>query len=247
MQADPSAQKRLLDVQALDTRADALRHRLATLPEAEKVRDIAQRRQQMEGTVRDLRILVSDLTSEQRRADADVEQVRTRQQRDQGMVDSGQISDPKALERMLGELQSLRRRIGDLEDVELEVMERLESAETDLAARQADLDALADDERALRGELEQVQASVTEELAQAERDRAPVAAELPADLLALYERLRTSKGGTGAAMLRRRECEGCRLTLNAADLAVIAATPPETVVRCEECSRILVRTEESGL
>ncbi len=247
MQADPSAQKRLLDVQALDTRADSLRHRLATLPEAEKVRDIAQRRQQMEGTVRDLRILVSDLSAEQRRADADVEQVRTRQQRDQGMVDSGQISDPKALERMLGELQSLRRRIGALEDVELEVMERLESAETDLAARQADLDALADDEQQLRSELEQVQAAVGAELAQAERDRAPVAAELPADLLALYERLRTSKGGTGAAMLRRRECEGCRLTLNAADLAVIAATPPETVVRCEECSRILVRTEESGL
>ncbi|WP_030486017.1 zinc ribbon domain-containing protein [Nocardioides aequoreus] len=247
MQADPSAQQRLLDVQALDTRADTLRHRLATLPEAEKVRDIAQRRQQMEGTVRDLRILVSDLTSEQRRADADVEQVRTRQQRDQGMVDSGQISDPKALERMLGELQSLRRRIGDLEDVELEVMERLESAETDLAARQADLDALADDEQQLRSELAQVQEAVSAELAETERARAPLAAELPADLLALYERLRTSKGGTGAALLRRRECEGCRLTLNAADLAVIAATPPETVVRCEECDRILVRTEESGL
>ena len=84
-------------------------------------------------------------------------------------------------------------------------------------------------------------------LAQAERERAPLAEQLPADLLALYERLRSSKGGIGAALLRRRECEGCRLTLNASDLATIAATPADRVVRCEECGRILVRTSESGL
>ena len=247
MQADPSAQQLLLDVQALDSRADSLRHRLAGLPEAEKVRDVAQRRQQMEGTVRDLRILVSDLTAEQRRADADVEQVRARRERDQGMVDSGQVGDPKALERLLGELQSLGRRINDLEDVEIEVMERLEAAETDLAAREKDLEELAAQLLLVAGELAQVQGTLGEELAQAERERAPLAEQLPADLLALYERLRSSKGGIGAALLRRRECEGCRLTLNASDLATIAATPADRVVRCEECGRILVRTSESGL
>ena len=47
--------------------------------------------------------------------------------------------------------------------------------------------------------------------------------------------------------LRRRECGGCRLTLNPSDLATIAAAPSDEVVRCEECSRILVRTGESGL
>ncbi|MEI2671490.1 MAG: hypothetical protein V9G13_10260 [Marmoricola sp.] len=72
------------------------------------------------------RVQVTDVTDEQSRADADVEQVKSRQQRDQSMVDSGAISDPKALERMLGELESLAKRISDLEDVELEVMERLE-------------------------------------------------------------------------------------------------------------------------
>ncbi len=65
--------------------------------------------------------------------------------------------------------------------------------------------------------------------------------------MTLYAKLREQKGGVGAAALRRRECEGCRLTLNASDLAVIAKAPADDVLRCEECNRILVRVPESGL
>ena len=70
---------------------------------------------------------------------------------------------------------------------------------------------------------------------------------MPDDLLALYEKLRAQKDGVGAAALRRRECGGCRLTLNASDLGIIAKAPTDEVMRCEECNRILVRTGESGL
>lgn len=247
MQADPSAQLQLLDVQELDSRADTLRHRLGALPEAEKLRDVTERRARVVDVVRDLRIAVSDLTSEQRRADADVEQVKARRERDQAMIDAGQIADPKALERMLGELDSLRRRIGALEDIEIEVMERLESAESDLTAREGELAQLEGEKQALRADLDAATSTLTEQLAEVEAERGPLAAGLPEDLLALYEKLRVQKSGVGAAALRRRECGGCRLTLNAADLAEIIGTPADQVVRCEECGRILVRTAESGL
>ena len=65
--------------------------------------------------------------------------------------------------------------------------------------------------------------------------------------MSLYAKLRDQKGGVGAAALRRRECTGCRLTLNASDLGVIAKAPDDEVLRCEDCNRILVRTAESGL
>lgn len=197
--------------------------------------------------MRDLRIQVADLTEEQQRADADVEQVKSRRERDQAMVDAGTIADPKALQRMLGELESLERRISDLEDVEIEVMERLEEAQGSLTERSAELDALevqaADLERARSakaGELDQQVAETADE-------RKQTASGLPEDLMTLYAKLREQKGGVGAAALRRRECGGCRLTLNASDLAVIAKAPADEVVRCEECGRILVRTSESGL
>jgi predicted nucleic acid-binding Zn-ribbon protein len=247
VQADPSAQLQLLDVQSLDSRADSLRHRLGSLPEAEKLRDVAARHARVVDVVRDLRIAVSDLAVEQRRSDADVEQVKTRRDRDQGMIDSGQVADPKALERMLGELESLRRRISALEDVELEVMERLESAESDLTAREAELAQLEGEEQALRADLDEATRQLRAQLAEVEAERAPLAATIPEDLLALYEKLRAQKSGVGAAALRRRECGGCRLTLNASDLADIVGAPADQVVRCEECNRILVRTAESGL
>jgi len=234
-------------VQELDSRLDSLSHHLQTIPEAVQLVELAERRAAVDGAVRDLRVEVDDLTAEQKRADADVEQVKARRVRDQGMVDAGSITDPKALQRMLGELESLQRRIADLEDVEIEVMERLENAQTsheertrELGEIDAQLGALETVRLEKAGALEREFETVTDQ-------REQLAADVPDDLMALYTKLREQKGGVGAAALRRRECGGCRLTLNPSDLAAIAAAPTDEVLRCEECSRILVRTGESGL
>ena len=48
---------------------------------------------------------------------------------------------------------------------------------------------------------------------------------MPEDLLTLYEKLRAQKDGVGAAALRRTRVRGCRLTLNASDLGIIAEKP----------------------
>jgi hypothetical protein len=238
---------KLLDVQVLDTRLDALRHQLATIPEAVALAELERGRSDVDDAARDARIAVADLTEEQKRADADVEQVKARRVRDQGMIDAGSISDPKALQRMLGELESLQRRISDLEDVEIDVMERVEAAQTELTDREAALAKIDAESEGLEHTRADRAAALEADLSGVVAERATAADGMPADLMALYEKLRASKGGTGAAALRRRECEGCRLTLNASDLAVIAAKPEDEVVRCEECDRILVRTSESGL
>jgi predicted nucleic acid-binding Zn-ribbon protein len=247
LKADPFVQLKLLDVQELDSRIDHLNHQLSSIPEAERLRELAGRRTAVSNAVRDLRIQVDDLTAEQKRADADVEQVKTRRARDQGMNDSGQVKDPKALERMLGELESLHRRITSLEDTELEVMERLEEAQSALDERSAELSEMEGQEAELRGAFEQKAGDLRTDLEQVRAERDTMVTGMPEDLLALYEKLRAQKGGVGAAALRRRACEGCRLTLNASDLGIIAKKPTDEVVRCEECNRILVRTGESGL
>lgn len=238
---------KLLDVQELDARIDALRHQLSTIPEATALAELKRGRSDVDDAARDLRVLVADLTEEQARADADVEQVKARRERDQSMVDSGSISDPKALQRMLGELESLHRRIASLEDVEIEVMEKLETAQSELVAREAALTKIDDEAETLERTRAQKATDLEAELVTVAEKRAAAAAGMPEDLLALYEKLRAKNGGVGAAALRRRACEGCRLTLNASDLAVIAAKPSDEVVRCEECDRILVRTPESGI
>jgi len=162
-------------------------------------------------------------------------------------MDKGLISNPKDLERMTHELVSLERRISSLEDDEIEVMEKLEEA-------QAELDRLSAESRTARERGVAVTALRDEKATEIETELAAVAAEraptldgLPADLLALYDKLRAAKGGVGAAALRARACSGCQLTLDAAERAVIKAAPSDEVIRCAECQRILVRTSESGL
>lgn len=247
MKADPSVQLELLELQDLDTLADQLRHQRRTVPQLAEIAELSRHRTALADQARDQRIVVDDLTAEQAKVDADVEQARARRDRDRTRMDTGQIADPKALERMSQELVSLDRRISSLEDDELEIMEALEQA-------QAVLDSLAGqvaaaDERlaALSAARDAAFAEIDGKLADLETQRAPFAAALPEDLAALYEKLRAGKGGIGAAALHQRRCTGCQITIDPAELASIRATPVDTVLRCEECSRILVRTPESGL
>jgi len=188
-----------------------------------------------------------DLKREQAKADADVEQVRSRIGRDRTRLDAGQVSSPRELENLQSEIESLLRRQSDLEDVELDVMERLDAAQARLKEAGAERVSVTADMQAVTERRDAAVAEIAGLAAQAAERRSAEAAEEPADLLDLYERLRTQHGGVGAAALRRGQCLGCHLTLNAADLREIRAAAPDDVVRCEECRRILVRTDESGL
>lgn len=204
-------------------------------------------RARLDDQTRDARIRVDDLTREQRKADADVEQVKTRRARDQTRMDQGLISNPKDLERMQGELVSLARRICDLEDVELEVMEQFETAQSEhdvLVAEVVELDARAAELTRKRDELA---GTMNVELGSVTAERKTLADGLAEDLLALYEKIRAQKGGVGAAALQSRRCTGCSLQLTASDLGRIGTASMDEVLRCEECQRILVRTSESGV
>jgi predicted nucleic acid-binding Zn-ribbon protein len=157
------------------------------------------------------------------------------------------VSSPKDLENLQREIVSLAKRQGDLEEIVLEVMERRESIQerlAELTERVSAVQAKTDDATARRdaaeGELAAEEASVTKE-------RELVAGSVPADLLKLYEKLREQQGGVGAARLYQRKCEGCHIELNITELNEVRAAAPDTVVRCENCRRILVRTSESGL
>ncbi|KQW44010.1 hypothetical protein ASC77_21705 [Nocardioides sp. Root1257] len=247
MKADPAAQLKLLDVQELDSHVDQLRHQRARLPELAEIAELTAKRTDVDNLARDARITVDDLTTEQKKVDLDVEAVKTRRTRDRDRMDQGLITNPKDLERMQHELQSLERRISSLEDDELEVMEKIEEAQKELV--QYETMVAETDERltALAVARDEKVAAIDEQLQDLAARRGPAGEGLPDDLVALYQRLREQKGGVGAAALRARTCTGCQLTLDSVELSRIKALPEDEVVRCEECNRILVRTSESGL
>ena len=173
--------------------------------------------------------------------------MRQRAARDQQRLDSGAVTSAKDLESLQREITSLAKRQSDLEDVVLEVMERREAAQeraTELAGRVESLEAkTAEAEQRKTAALEGIDA----EGFTVAKQREELAVDVPGDLLKLYDKLRAQQGGIGAARLYQKRCEGCQLELNITEINEVRAAPADTVVRCENCRRILVRTADSGL
>jgi len=246
VRASPEAQQRLLELADLDAELSRLDHRRRSLPEAAEAERIEARDRELRDEIAGLEAQETDLAREQGKAEADVEQVRSRVGRDQGRLDAGQVSSARELENLQSEIVSLGRRQSDLEEIVLDVMERRETAQNRRDALAAERTALADQLGEVTARRDAALAEIAEEAGKAQDRRAAVAAEEPADLMALYEKMR-AQHGVGAAALRGGRCQGCHLSLNTVDLNRIRAADPDEVLRCEECRRILVRTPESGL
>lgn len=234
-------------MQALDLKLDQLAHRRRTLPEVSELQTLAAEHARLTDAEVVAQTAVADLEREQKRADADVEQVRTRKARDQQRLDAGQVGSPKELESLQREIDSLNRRQSDLEDAELEIMERLEEAQGKAHSLGAEREKLGRQAREVQESRDAKWAEIDKEVEEARGERSVLAGHLPEDLLALYEKVRAAQGGIGAAALRRRKCEGCQMQLDPVEINRIRGLAPDVVVRHDECRRILVRVADSGL
>ncbi|RYI22002.1 hypothetical protein EVU97_09755 [Dermacoccus sp. 147Ba] len=245
MKAELQQQWKLLDLQKLDTRLDQIDHRLANLPQA---KELAEAKATADSATEEMvlaQTAVSDVEREISRSEADVEQVRERAARNRKRLDAGQ-GTAKDLQALQHELDTLARRQSVLEDTELEIMERAE----ELRERLDGFTKAADAAEVKVKELKDAMAADSKELdverAQVASKRADMAPTINAELLTEYDRIR-ARSGVAAAALHGRRCMGCGLELNASDLARIKAASADTVVNCDECGRILVRTAESDV
>lgn len=242
--AAPAEQELLLGLHDLDTRLQQLAHRARTLPEAAELARLVNAREQAHRELVDARGALEDAQAELGRVEADVKVVETRIARDsERLQSSSSVKDIQGLEH---ELASLRARLDTLEDIELAVMETVET-------RQSEFDSA---ER-LEQELDESIVSATEsrddaateieaQRASTAADRAVLAARIPGELLALYEKQR-ERYGVGASLLRFGVSSASGVALGASDLARVRSAAPDAVLLCPDSSAILVRTAESGL
>jgi predicted nucleic acid-binding Zn-ribbon protein len=246
VKASPGTQLRLLELADLDAELTRIDHRQRGLPEVAEVDRIDARGAELADAIVAAETSEKDLAREQAKAEADVDQVRTRSVRDRERLDAGRVSSPRDLEVLQSEIASLVRRQSELEDVVIDVMERREAAQASRESLSAERAELAARRQTAAARRDEALGELGEQREKAADRRASVAAQVPEDLLALYERMR-AQHGVGAAALRGGRCEGCHLTLNTVDLNRIRAADDDEVLRCEECRRILVRTPDSGL
>lgn len=245
MNVEPTVQSKLLDLARVDRELTQIAHRRKTLPEQQEVERLEAERNTRKDAAVAVEIVLDDLDRDIRKLEGEVEAVRQREGRDRTLLESGSVG-AKQLSELQHELGSLERRQGILEDELLEVMERREASQADHDHAGAQLSKIEDELIDAVRRRDDALADIETAEQRCVADRSTLAAAFPDELSGIYEKQREQRG-VGAALLQSRRCGACRLELDRGEIARIAATAADVVVRCPECGAILVRTKESGL
>ncbi len=245
MKASPLQQKELLRLQALDTKVLQLNHQAKALSQHAELIELGREAEAVRMKLLSRTGELDDVCTELSRVEGDVEVVEKRILRDTDRLQT--TSSVKDIQALDSEVVSLKKRLNDLEEIEIAVLERQEEHEAAVAVVERERDAIYERVRACEATRDDALTDINHQLAALARDRLAVAGAIAENLTALYERLRVTGHGNAAALLRARTCSGCTMTLTGSDLAEARQAPDDDVIFCPDCGAVLVRTEESGI
>lgn len=244
LKASPSEQALLLDLQTLDTKLQQLAHRAKSLPEVAALLKLEGEMSAISVVHAEQSGVLEDANIELSRVESDVAVVEARIKRDLDRLQAtSSVKDVQALEQ---ELAALRKRQADLEEIELTVMERVEERAAVAAATSRDVEALRARIAGVEAERDVALEAIGEERGNTAANRTAIVEQIPAELFALYEKIR-ARYGAGASLLRGGVSSASGMKLNSNDMVAIRSAAPDDVLFCPESGAILVRTEESGL
>ena len=234
----PSALARLLDLQEQDSAIRLLEHRKQTLPEAQRLQQLNDQLAELSADLDIARKQRDEVVTHQRRLEDDTASLEEKIQREEQRLFSGSVANPRELGSLQAEVDMNRRKRAQLEDELLEAMvqrdqadetlDRLESEHADVTRNADELGAAV---RAVLGDIDAA-------LGRHAQQRSAIAADVPDDLLDLYERIRATHNGVGAAALRAGTCQGCHTQLPAREVERMRREGG--IQRCDNCRRILV-------
>lgn len=237
--ADVAQQKKLLQLQDVDTKLRQLLHKKANLP---VIAEIAQAKTELQTTQSELATKQAELLTLQKSVknlEVEVEQVNTKLEKDQKLLDAG--GSAKSAQAIVHDIATLKERRSNLEDEELELLEQLEEKQAEIipleakvVTQQVTLAGLEEQKNQAEAEIK-----VTQDALNAERGG--IENQIEPNLIALYSKIQNQAGGLAVVSLQGRSCGGCRLELNPIEVTRIKNAAENQVVRCEECGRILIR------
>jgi predicted nucleic acid-binding Zn-ribbon protein len=238
---DAPGLEQLLDVQERDSALDQLAYERETLPERTLVASVEARLADLRARAAVLENRRQELSTNEQRLEEEIASVVARIQQLERRMYGGEVSASRELSAMAEEVQSLGRRRSSLEDREIELMEEREPVDRELAALAAEQGGAEQESERDHAALAAAEAVIDEKSARELEAREAAATGLPSALLTEYERLRKRLGGVGAARFVNGSCTGCHLTLPASETDRIRHAPPDALLTCEQCGRILVR------
>jgi predicted nucleic acid-binding Zn-ribbon protein len=228
-------------VQEHDTAVDRLRHRRGTLPELAELAGVEQALATLEQARAGASGRRDEVARRQRALEDDLASTEAKIGEIERRMYSGVVSAPRELQAMQADVESLRRRRSTLEDAVLDSMAEREPLDDEVSGLDREQERLDEEGVRLRAAVAEAQAAIDAELTVEEGRRREAVEGLPEDLVARYERLRARLDGIGAAPLVGGRCGGCHLSLPATEVDRIRREPPDALITCDQCGRILIR------
>lgn len=237
MKASDNQQAELLALANLDLEITRAKVSLNNLTSGEAFSQLRQAQRDAAAALIEARNALDGVELELTRAEADLQLVEQRIQKDNLRLN--QTSSSKDAQGIQSELDTLAKRKSELEDLELAVLERKENSEaaykTVLSDKQSIDDELASKESANEAEIMKIRSGLDLSSAQ----RLQQAARIDQELVELYEKKATR--GVAVGRLLGTECGACRMTIGATALAEINSLPRDEIATCPDCQAILVR------
>lgn len=228
----------LLRLQQAETKIRRLEKHLDELPEQQALDEAADKAARAKAAQDTRRVDLQQIESEMRRLEGDLDLLQQRREHEQTRMYGGEISNPRELQAVRAEIESVGKRIESREEELLEVMGRREQLSDEietLAQRQAELEDQQDELTQARDEAAKgVLADLAEAKAARDRDREVV----PDDLLERYDKSKARHSGVGVGRLEGGICSACRLELTPLEISDLRSGDPVGV--CPQCQRLII-------
>jgi hypothetical protein len=239
MKAKVESQRLLLDLNSIDQSISKLDYQKKNHPQLKKITELTARVPSIEASIVENDSQITETKKEVSKAEIDVENISKRVQKDKERLSSSETS-AKDLTQIQHEIGTLESKQKELEEVQIEFLEKVEDLEHK--------------KRGLQEILKQVKAEISElnisikadfekankEIANFATERQTVVGKIEVELVVLYEKIR-SEHGNGAAHFGHGTCNSCQIQISPSEINNINSTDPEEIIRCENCRCVLVR------
>ena len=231
----------LLELQKLDQKESALRHKRDSHPAHATVREFAGRVADLQRAAITQSALIADTTREVTRIEDEIAKVSERRKRQQSRIDNNQVPlrDISAMEH---EIAQMDRRLAKLENDQVDAEERVEAARAAQEKMKEEAQAIAADIERLKAEFQADVAEADDELRSVIAARRALAERLPHALLEEYEEARRRNGALAVIEVRDGYGIGVAADLSPMELERIRLTPHDDLYLTEDTSQIVVRT-----
>ena len=239
MRAKVESQKLLIDLSAIDQMISKLDYQKKNHPQLMKITELTARVPSIEASIVENDSKLLEIKKEVSKAEIDVENISKRLEKDRERSSSNETS-AKDLIQLQHEIGTLEARMKELEEVEIEFLEKVEDLDHKKLSLKSILIQVEQEISELNTAIKFDFAKANSEIALKVDERNNIISKIDDFLVELYKKIKLEHG-VGAGILNNGSCSSCQIQISPAEISNIRALDSEEVVRCENCRCILVR------